>query len=541
MSTSNILRGTFILTLGTMLSRVLGLVYIFPFYTLVGKSGGELYTYAYVLYSVVLSVATMGVPLAVSKFVAKYNALDEYAVGRKLFRSGILLMSITGIVSFLVLYLLAPVFSPMIIEDDSIHSYDDVTLVIRMVSFALLLVPIMSLIRGFFQGHESMGPTAISQVVEQIARIIFLLGSVYVVIKVTGGSLPTAIGYATFAAFIGALAGLGILIWYWFSRKKHLDTLLEKDKGTVDVSYKEMYKELLLYAAPFVFVGLAMPLYQLVDTFSFNKAMAFAGFDGKYSGNAFTIINTYGQKLVMIPITLATAFALSLLPAITRSFISNDKDVLQRQMSKTFQILLYITLPACIGLSILGGPAYAAFYSYDELGGYLLAWYAPTAIPLAIFTVTASVLQGINRQKYTVYGLALGIGLKLVLNFPLIFLMGAEGSIVATGIGYTASVVMNLWAIKKYTGFDYSIVFRRTMLMSIFNVAMIVGVLIVLQFLEGFIPYSAGRLQAIIVIFISAAVGAGIYFFLSYRSNLLMYLFGNRFPFLNRKTGERGL
>ncbi|WP_404429012.1 oligosaccharide flippase family protein [Sutcliffiella horikoshii] len=538
MSTSNILRGTFILTLGTMISRVLGLVYIFPFYALVGKSGGELYTYAYVLYSVVLSIATMGVPLAVSKFVAKYNALEEYAVGRKLFSSGLLLMSITGIVSFLILYIMAPVFSPMIINESSKHSFDDVTLVIRMVSFALLLVPVMSLIRGFFQGHESMGPTAVSQVVEQIARIIFLLGSVYIIINVTEGSLPTAIGYATFGAFIGALAGLGILIWYWFSRKRHLDTLLEQDKGNVEISYKEMYKEILLYAAPFVFVGLAMPLYQLVDTFTFNKAMLLAGIDSDTSGDAFAIINTYGQKLVIIPVTLATAFALSLLPAVTKSFINNESDVLQRQLSTTFQILMFLTVPACIGLAILGGPAYAAFYSYDELGGYLLTWYAPTAIPLAIFTVTASVLQGINKQKYTVYGLAIGVALKLILNYPLIFFMEAEGSIVATAIGYMASVVINLWAIQKFTGFSYSIVLRRGMLMTIFNVIMIAAVLVVLQLLEGFIPYSEGRLQAIIVVAVSGLVGAGIYFFLSYRSNLLMYLFGNRFSFLNRK--ERG-
>ncbi|KMJ57786.1 cell division protein [Bacillus sp. LL01] len=538
MSTSNILRGTFILTLGTMISRVLGLVYIFPFYALVGNAGGELYTYAYVLYSVVLSIATMGVPLAVSKFVAKYNALEEYAVGRKLFSSGLLLMSITGIVSFLILYILAPVFSPMIINESSQHSYDDVTLVIRMVSFALLLVPVMSLIRGFFQGHESMGPTAVSQVVEQIARIIFLLGSVYIIINVTKGSLPTAIGYATFGAFIGALAGLGILVWYWFNRKRHLDILLEKDKGNVVVSYKEMYKEILLYAAPFVFVGLAMPLYQLVDTFTFNKAMVFAGVDSETSGNAFAIINTYGQKLVIIPVTLATAFALSLLPAVTRSFINSESDVLQRQLSTTLQILMFLTVPACIGLAILGGPAYAAFYSYDELGGYLLTWYAPTAIPLAIFTVTASVLQGINKQKYTVYGLAAGVALKLILNYPLIFFMEAEGSIVATAIGYLASVFINLWAIQKFTGFSYSIVLRRGMLMTIFNVIMIVGVLFVLQLLEGVVPYSEGRLQAIIVVAVSGIVGAGIYFFLSYRSNLLMYLFGNRFSFLNRK--ERG-
>ncbi|WP_078379339.1 putative polysaccharide biosynthesis protein [Sutcliffiella halmapala] len=538
MSTSNILRGTFILTLGTMISRVLGLVYIFPFYTLVGNDGGELYTYAYVLYSVVLSIATLGVPLAVSKFVAKYNALEEYAVGRKLFRSGILLMSLTGVVSFLALYLLAPVLSPFIIEADSVHSYEDVTLVIRMVSFALLLVPIMSLIRGFFQGHESMGPTAVSQVVEQIARIIFLLGSVYIVINVTDGSLPTAIGYATFAAFIGAVAGLLILVWYWFKRKSHLDTLLEQDKGKLEVSYEDMYKELLLYAAPFVFVGLAMPLFQLVDTFSFNKAMAQAGFDGNFSGNAFAIINTYGQKLVIIPVTLATAFALSLLPAITKSFINNEQVVLQKQLSKTFQILLFLTIPACIGLSVLGGPAYAAFYNYDELGGYLLTWFAPTAIPLAIFTVTASVLQGINQQKHTVYGLAMGIGLKLILNYPLILLMGAEGSIVATAVGYTVSVAYNLLAIKKYTDFNFSIVLRRTLLMLIFNVIMVGAVLLVLQLLQGYVPYSEGRLQAIIVVFVSAVVGAGVYFFLSYRSNLLMYLFGNRFSFLNRKVNE---
>lgn len=533
MSTSNILRGTFILTLGTMISRVLGLVYIFPFYMLVGNEGGELYTYAYVLYSVVLSIATLGVPLAVSKFVAKYNALEEYAIGRKLFRSGILLMSLTGVVSFLVLYLLAPVLSPWIIDEGSVHSYEDVTLVIRMVSFALLLVPIMSLIRGFFQGHESMGPTAVSQVVEQIARIIFLLGSVFIVINVTDGSLPTAIGYATFAAFIGAVAGLLILVWYWFRRKGHLDTLLEQDKGKVEVSYGDMYKELLLYAAPFVFVGLAMPLFQLVDTFSFNKAMAQEG-----SGDAFAIINTYGQKLVVIPVTLATAFALSLLPAITKSFINNEPDVLQKQLSNTFQILLFLTIPACIGLSVLGGPAYAAFYSYDELGGYLLTWLAPTAIPLAIFTVTASVLQGINQQKHTVYGLAMGVGLKLILNYPLIILMGAEGSIVATAIGYTVSVVYNLVAIKKYTDFNFSIVLRRTLLMIIFTTIMAGAVLLVLQLLQGFVPYSEGRLQAIIVIFVSAVVGAGVYFFLSYRSNLLMYLFGNRFSFLNRKASE---
>lgn len=537
MSTSNILRGTLILTVGTMLSRILGLVYIFPFHAMVGNEGGALYSYAYVLYSVFLSIATLGVPLAVSKFVAKYNAMGEYSVGRKLFRSGIMVMSLTGVVAFLALFLLAPYLSPLIIKEGK-HTYDDITFVVRMVSVALLVVPVMSLIRGFFQGYESMGPTAISQVVEQLVRIVFLLGSLYFILEVLNGDMTVAIGFATFAAFIGAIGGLVILVWYWFRRKKNLDSMLEKDPDTVDLSYKDMYKELISYAMPFVFVGLAMPLYQLIDTFSFNNAMVLAGFSGPYADTAFGIINNYGQKLIMIPITLATAFALSLLPAITKSFISGQHQSLQKQLSVTLQILLFLTVPACIGLSLLGGPAYAAFFSYDELGGQLLTWYAPTAIPLAIFTVTASVLQGINRQKYTVIGLAIGLLLKLVLNYPLILLMGAEGSIVATAIGYTASVVINLWAIKKFTDFDYSMVLRRGFLMILFNVFMIGAVLVALYFLGDLVPYNEGRLQAIIVVGVSAIVGAGVYFALSYRSGLLMYLFGNRFKFLNR--GARG-
>ncbi|KHF29259.1 putative cell division protein YtgP [Anoxybacillus sp. BCO1] len=204
----------------------------------------------------------MGVPLAVSKFVSKYNALGEYAIGRKLFRSGVTLMAITGFLAWLILYMSAPLLAPFVVNDDGHgNSIADVTSVIRAVSFALLLVPMMSLIRGFFQGHESMGPTALSQVVEQLVRIVFLLLGSYIVLRIFGGSLTTAVQVATFAAFVGAVGGLAVLLMYWFKRKTFLDELLKQDRGTIDMSLKDMYKELIAYAAPFAFVGLAMPLY----------------------------------------------------------------------------------------------------------------------------------------------------------------------------------------------------------------------------------------------------------------------------------------
>ncbi len=236
---SKLIRGTFILTLGTMVSKILGLFYVIPFYEIVGYRGTTLYQYSYVPYTIFISIATAGIPLAVSKFIAKYNALDEYAVGRKLFKSGLVVMLATGVGSFLILYFLAPFIAEMVIRDkEQVSSVQDVITVIRAVSFALIVVPFMSLIRGFFQGHQSMGPSAVSQVVEQIVRIVFVLAGAYVVLNILDGSIVTAVSVATFAAFIGAIGSLIVLFWYWFKRKPYLDENLLKDKGTIDISLK---------------------------------------------------------------------------------------------------------------------------------------------------------------------------------------------------------------------------------------------------------------------------------------------------------------
>lgn len=152
MESSKLLRGTFLLTLGTIISKVLGMLYVIPFYHIVGEKGNALYSMAYIPYSIFISIATAGLPLAVAKFVSKYNSLEEYAVGRKLFKSGLIMMSCTGIVAFVILYFFAPILAAASIPDNADVSVQDGTTVIRAVSFGLLIVPFMSLIRGFFKG-----------------------------------------------------------------------------------------------------------------------------------------------------------------------------------------------------------------------------------------------------------------------------------------------------------------------------------------------------------------------------------------------------
>lgn len=517
-----------------MVSKVLGLFYVIPFYEIVGYKGTTLYQYSYVPYTIFISIATAGVPLAVSKFIAKYNALEEYAVGRKLFKSGLLVMLSTGVVSFLVLYFLAPALGEMVIRDkDQVSSVEDVVTVIRAVSFALIVVPFMSLIRGFFQGHQSMGPSAVSQVVEQIVRIIFVLAGAYVVLHVLNGSLVTAVSVATFAAFIGALGSLFVLFWYWYKRKPYLDEILLKDKGTIEISLKQIYKEVLLYAAPFVFVGIANPLFQLIDQLTFNRAMVSIGL-AKQTEFAFSVLNFESHKLVIIPVSLATAFSLTLVPSVTKAFVENDRKGLFRQLNQTFQVMLFLTLPAVVGLSLLAEPVFTVFYEHKELGTEVLRAYAPVAILFALYSVTAAILQGINEQRYTILGLLVGLLIKLSLNIPLIKVLETNGAVLATALGYTAAILINMYVIKKYARYPFRFVVRRSLLIIAFTLVMLVGAFITYQLLL-LVLSPASKVQSLLIIGICALVGAGIYIYLAFRSKLVYLLFGQRAENIKRK------
>ncbi|WP_129705097.1 putative polysaccharide biosynthesis protein [Priestia megaterium] len=529
MSDSKLLRGTFVLTLGTYVSRILGMIYLFPFAILVGTVGGALFGYGYNQYAIYLSIATAGMPMAVSKFVSKYNALGDYYTSRRMYRAGMKLMLVTGILAFLLLYSLAPVMSRITLGGSDLNnSLEDVVMVMRMVSVALIVVPMMSLMRGFFQGHQSMGPTAVSQVVEQLVRVVFLLASTYIVIKVVHGSLALAVGFATMGAFVGALAGLTVLIWYWKKRKPYLDKMVNEQKVTpTRISTVSIFKELLTYSLPYVFVSLAIPLYQYVDQFTFNRAMVAAG-QKEIAESMNGIVQSYVPKLVMIPVSLATAFGLTLVPTITRSFVNKDYNVLQKQIDQTYQTIMFLVLPASVGLMALAGPAYTFFFGTDasDAGGNVLLYYAPVALLFSFFTVNGAILQGINKQKYAVLSLLFGLIVKIVVNVPFILMFHEIGSVLATALGYIVSLVYMFALIQKHAKYNYSEFIKRSVLILIFVAIMGISVKIVAAVIGLFT--TPGRFSATVITILGAAVGGLIYFIITYRSSLLEKVMGAR-------------
>ncbi len=272
----------------------------------------------------------------------------------------------------------------------------------RALSFALIIVPAMSVTRGYFQGFQHMKPSAVSQVVEQIARVVFILVGSFIVSKLLGGSVASSVAVATFGAVIGALASVSILMMYWKKYNGLKPPEGELKSRASNIPLKNIYIELLRYAIPIVFVGIAIPLYTLVDQYTVADVLRAMGEPLETANAVFAYITNYAQKLIMIPASLATGFSLTIIPAITKSYTSGKLEELQEQISKIFQVLLFFTIPAAFGLASIAYDAFRMVYVNPEiaLGGsqYLIS-FAPSAILSAIFTVSAAILQGIDYQR----------------------------------------------------------------------------------------------------------------------------------------------
>lgn len=520
------IRGTFFLTAATFISKILGFIYIIPFTSLVGTHGYALYKYAYGPYTILLSISTIGLPLAVSKFVSKYNELGNYKVGLTLLKYGMLLMTISGIISFAILYSLAPALARILSDPDSLtgNSVEDIEYVIRLVSFALLIIPPMSIFRGYFQGSQSMGPSALSTVLEQVIRIVFILAGAYLAIHILNQSIRDAVGIATFAAFIGGVAGFAVLMIIFLIRRKLIKKQMKENSSNENIRVMSMFKELISYAIPFVVTGLTIPIYQNIDTFTINKLFRLVGYSLIEAETVNSVIGL-AQILIMVPVSLATAFGMSLIPGITSSFTIGNIDEVHHKITRTLQTLMFFILPASVGLSILGKPIYLMVFGTEnspELGGGIMQWYSMASVVFALFTVTTAIMQGLNKQKQVMIGIVLGVILKIVLNFMLIPYVKEEGPILATYCGLAVTVLYNMLFIQKTIRYNYRPLFK-TMTPIIYHVAiMAIAVLSVKILVENWLSESEGTyINSCIVSFISIITGMLVYLGLALKANTL--------------------
>lgn len=211
---NKILSGAFWLSVGNILSRVLGVVYLIPWIIMIGKHNispaQALFNSAYTPYALFISLGTAGFPSAIARRAALYNSHKQYQDSATLLKSGVVLMGISGFFCAIILFALAPIIA----KNSPVASSKEATNAIRIVAPALALIPLMSAVRGWLQGNQDLKPFGLSQVIEQFMRVLFILISTYIVIYVLHLNFNIAVRTSIFAAFIGACSGLIYLCWY---------------------------------------------------------------------------------------------------------------------------------------------------------------------------------------------------------------------------------------------------------------------------------------------------------------------------------------
>ena len=531
------LRGSWLLTVGAVSTQIMGMLYIIPFYSIMGgEENLALYGYAYTPYAIMLSFAIAGLPGAVSKFIAKYNALGMYKTSQKLYLSSFIVSFGLGIISFIILFFMAPILADIqtLYAGDAIWSSEDITRVIRVISFAIIIIPLFATWRGVFQGFESFGPTTASLVLEQLVRIIFLLAGTYIVIEVINGSIRTANEVAVFAAFIGGFAALFTLMFFWFKRKPHIDKMVASDDTGETLSYRVMYKEIISYSVPIILMGISISTLMLIDQLTHNNALEMANVPETYHHEWFTILNLTTHKLVMIPTAFASAFGVSSIPFITKNYFLKQLDSVNVHIKTTLLSTLIFTIPAALGLLILSAPIYTAFYEYNEFGNLVLLVYAPVAILFALFTVTCSIMQGINKQWYTMVYIVIMFAVKLLINIPLIMQFYTVGAVLGTMISLAVGITLNLLTIKYFSKFKSRTLLRPLTEMVVYSIVMVLVVEVIYFLLNRHLDIT-GTMDAIIMLVATIPIAVVVYIVLIFKTGLADAVLGETAQKIRRK------
>lgn len=532
MKKNSFINGALIATIGIVATKFLGIIYVIPFYAIIGEENIALYGYAYTIYNLFLSLSTVGIPPAMSKLISEYNTLEYYNTKERAYKLGKRLLIILGIILFILMFLGAPVIANQIMGDNTGgNSKESITFVIRIISTAILVVPYLSVTKGYLQGHKFITPPSVSQVIEQVVRISVILIGSYLCMRVFKVGVVNAIGVAVFGATIGALVALFYLLIKMKKHKKELVITKEKKKEEEKITNKAIIKKLLIYSIPFISFGLALSVYDYIDMTTIISTLTKIGFKTKDAESIIGVINTTGNKLNSVVLAISTGLMTSLVPNITSSFVKGDKKDVKKKVEQSFLMLLYVTMPMAIGLSILAGPVFTAFYGASTWGPRVFCVTIFVALFRCMFTTSVSITQSLNKFKNVFISIIIGILVKLILQIPFIYLFNNIGlypfwgATFATFLGLTTSVISNLIVINKTVKLDFKSFFLK-MFKFIYPLTIMV---IVLLLMRNILPFNlTSRFTSIITIMLYAIVGAIIYFSITIKNGAFESIFGNR-------------
>ena len=456
-----------------------------------------LFNYGYSYYATILEISAAGTPLAIAKLVAKYNALEQYDVSRRIVKLGSWLLVLMGILGFCILFFGSDFISEQIlISKQQKFLPSDGALVLKSLSFGIPLVLVSAGFRGLFQAHEIMLPSALSQFIEQVVRIAFMLGATYFVMRVLGYGVVEGNVTATFAAAVGAVFSLLTLL-YFYKKYSHGLEYRQHDSTNIHKSNKELVKEFFSVSIPFIFIVGLFPILNIIDQHNF------------------------------IHVAIAPAFSSTFLPSITRLYALGDKKSVSIQINKVILALMMIVLPALVGMYILADPLYSAFYSRSLINADLLRFYLPLAILYSLYSLTSIIMQAINRQLINLITIVVGLIVKFATITPFVMSYETNGVVLSSMATYVTMILMNFVVINFEIKLRIVEFVKKFISLASACFIMFIAVAAVYESIIGNFVIES-KLSSMTIIIICAVVGGILYFFVLNKLKFVEYLFNRK-------------
>lgn len=532
MKKSSFVEGTLIATLAIIFTKILGMLYVIPFYAMVGVRGSALYAYAYSIYSIFLDISSAGLPIAMSKIIGEYNTLGKMDAKLRAFRIGKRVMVFIAVTIFILLFLFAPQIASIMLGDLSGgNTIEDVSLAIRFVSLSILIVPFLSVTKGYLQGHNVINISSFSQVIEQVVRIAIILIGTYVILHFINSSSVT---FAVCVSLLGAFIG-GVVAYTYLEYKIHkddnpelsLDNTYQKD----EITDKEIIKKIFSYALPFIIINIVSSCYNFIDLTLLIRTLNYLKLDTDLIEFASSGVTTWAPKINMIVASIAMGMSTSLIPTMVKSYtLGNWKDV-NNKFNQALEILLFVSIPMTLGISLLSSAIWTIFYGYNINGTYILSLNIFTGLLINIFMITSSVLQGLNRFKLVYISTITGFVTNALLDVPLMILYSKIGippylgAVSASITGYFLSICITLVNLKKQCKLSYRDIFNTLLKMLVPVVSMVIVVVVLKMVIP--INYSS-RISAVIYVAVISIIGALTYGFVSYKMGLIEKVLGKK-------------
>lgn len=454
-----IVKGVAIMSIAGIMSKVLGAFFRIPLANWIGAKGMAYYSAAYSIYSFFLFISMAGLPVAISRMISERNAIGDDKNLKKVFRVSIALMFSLGLISASALLFGANFISHKIRNPGSYLS------MVALVP-VLLLAPLVASFRGYFQGKQNMLPSGVSEIVEQLFRVIVGLSLAHFFL---GKSLTKAAAGATFGASMGSFFAFILMAGIYFYTKKrsirdidNFELIQSAGIRHRPESAKEILKEMLYISIPITIGSSILPIVFMIDATMIMPRLHATGWSIEQAKVLYGLLGGYCYPITEFPQVFTIAVSVSLVPAVAEAMKRKDKTSLESNIVTGVKTLMLISFPCMVGLLIMAKPVlnllYPARPDEVEMAAPVLQILAIGMVAFATFRAFSSVLQGAGKQGLPVRNLAIGAIAKVVLTYVLVGvpIMNVKGAAVGNIVTYFIAALLNYLSVRKHIGIKLS-------------------------------------------------------------------------------------